>query len=252
VAGAGVYFEEGKSAPEAITDAEGRFAIENWPHHVNLLTASKEGYGRGTVRVPSVPTDQPITIRLTAAAAIRGSVTIDRQAAAERFSGAGLFIAETEMPTGHSYAGALERGESFEFQHVSPGDYLLEVAIDGHSRVIRRAINVSEGGVTTARFDFDVPADTSLGGAVTRDSIPVPGVRLILRRSLTNDSTLILFAKTDERGNYLFAYPPIGQCEIEAFAEDIGYSGSGRFVTDVFVAESGPTRQDVEIDVAPD
>ncbi len=249
IPGAGVFFETAMDSPEAVTDADGRFTIANRPSHVRALVAFKEGYGRGIARLSSAPTQDPVVIRLTVAASVRGTVTIDGRAAEDAFSSAALFLAETQAPTRHVYNRALEQGKFFELRGVSAGNYFLEVGIDEGARVIRRRLRVLEGSATTTHVDFDVPRDTLLKGLVALDEKPLAECRIVLRYSLGNDDLLVLFARTDDGGRYLISNVPPGDCEVEVLADDIQIRG-GRFVAKVVVAQSGLTTHDIHLDSA--
>jgi hypothetical protein len=141
-------------------------------------------------------------------------------------------------------------GDSFEFKGVSAGEYFIETGIDDGARVIRRRIAVLSDQAANVRFDFATDASASLAGVVFRDGVPLPDVRVILRRVIDTDATLVLFATTGAAGSYLFANLPAGKCEIEVVAEDIGHRGSDRFVTEVVVVAGSSTRQDIETSAA--
>lgn len=241
VAGAGVLLGAGATV-ETVTDASGHFVLKHVPKEIETLSAIKEGFGRGTVRVLGVDTTSFVTIRLTALASIRGFVTMDGIAATQQFNAAALFNEATQAPTGHVYDEGLQDGY-FELVDVSAGRYFLEVSVDDARRAIRSEVQVAEGSASIARFDFETRSRGIVEGMVSRASVPCSGAHLLLRRSLGNGQILMLAAQTDEQGRYAFSNVPTGACELELVADERGAAGTDRYTFSVNL--TGVTRQDI-------
>lgn len=241
--GAGVILGTG-TTPEAVTNVSGHFTIDRVPENVDTLSAIKEGFGRGTVRVSHTDAEAFVTIRLTELASIRGFVTVDGIAAARQFNSAALFAGTTQAPTRHVYGGALQDGY-FELTDVSPGRYFLEVSIDAARQVIRSELQIAEGSTAIARFDFETHSRGIVEGIVSRASTPCSGARLLLRRSLGAGQTLILVTRTDGQGRYTFSNVPAGACELELVSGEGDTAGANRFTFTLSVDPVGVTHQDI-------
>ena len=204
--GADVHCYSGASARQwrralasaAVTDADGRFVIEDRPREERVtLSASLAGYRRQSLPEIEVPPSEDVTLVLARLATVRGRV-VDLDSSPVQ--NAAVSFQSESVPGSRTSSGGLKSDMEGRFERdVDPGRVILE-ANSGELRAKQVVIALEPGQVVGDVRLVLVPTPVVAGRVLGPSGDPLPGVRIQgIQDSMSFDSGPRV---TDEEGRF--------------------------------------------------
>ncbi len=251
VAGARVLVETGSASfpvggsGPTTTDSQGRFVVADLlPGQPVALEVSREGYSSVSIESVRPPTDQPLSIVLSAAGYLLGKVVDHR---GQPISGATVEARPDlrELATGPRRSPVPVRSEAdgtYLVTDVEPGMFQVTVSAEGYQQQARAGIEIESG--EELELDFELKAGAIVEGTVTTaDGEPVvqASIQITPRREGFFGQGTAASGQTDSEGFYRVTDAATGSAMIAV------YHGNGRQLTQA--VEVQPGRNVVDLDL---
>jgi hypothetical protein len=172
------------SGREAVTDADGAFSLSGF-RDGELLTLrfARRGFSTRTLTRIETPLAEPLTVELTPAARIAGTVLDE---AGNPITGAKLLLAEDRQQGAGAARGRLvaaaETGSEgrFELEDLAPGRFRLSALAPGFLPETRAGLTLTAGSAIDGIEIVVLRGATLEGRVLTPDGSPAAGARVIV------------------------------------------------------------------------